>query len=96
MNKSGQIDKLRTGCCPGRLPATLLVVATDTSIGTAVRDPKIDESGRTAFRVLAAISFCHFLNDMLQLAPKQVMAQMQALEQIRLLKTPADQKIIPV
>jgi FSR family fosmidomycin resistance protein-like MFS transporter len=41
-------------------------VSTQASISAAVERSPAKQAGRTAFRVLAAISFCHLLNDMMQ------------------------------
>jgi len=41
-------------------------VSSQTGIGPATRENSISPSHATAFGVLAAISFCHFLNDLLQ------------------------------
>src|SRR5689334_4895510 len=47
-------------------PVTLQEVSTETSVGAIIEAGANPSAGRTAFRVLAAISFCHLLNDMLQ------------------------------
>jgi FSR family fosmidomycin resistance protein-like MFS transporter len=41
-------------------------VRTETSVSAAIEAGSRNRAGGTAFRVLAAISFCHLLNDMLQ------------------------------
>jgi FSR family fosmidomycin resistance protein-like MFS transporter len=41
-------------------------VSTETSVSPAIEAGAEHRAGGTAFRVLAAISFCHLLNDMLQ------------------------------
>ncbi|HLY20613.1 MAG TPA: MFS transporter [Bryobacteraceae bacterium] len=41
-------------------------MSTQTGVNPATGVPSIAKAGHTAFRVLAAISFCHLLNDMMQ------------------------------
>ncbi len=47
-------------------PVTLQLVTGETSLGVQAELSRTDKAGGTAFKVLAAISFCHLLNDMLQ------------------------------
>ncbi|PYT31336.1 MAG: MFS transporter [Acidobacteria bacterium] len=48
------------------MPATLRRVSTETDLNSAIETGSNIRSAGTVFRVLAAISFCHLLNDMLQ------------------------------
>jgi FSR family fosmidomycin resistance protein-like MFS transporter len=41
-------------------------MAASTTVGTPVSAPQVTAAAGTAFSILAAISFCHLLNDMLQ------------------------------
>jgi FSR family fosmidomycin resistance protein-like MFS transporter len=47
-------------------PATPGPDIVDTATAPELRAPKTDETARRLFRVLAAVSFCHLVNDMVQ------------------------------